>query len=57
MGLGTVVIFVILANALVTGVLANVEDRYQARVIWLLPLLAILFTLEWLEYRRQDHTR
>ncbi|HEY1467993.1 MAG TPA: hypothetical protein VGF61_03035 [Candidatus Acidoferrum sp.] len=52
MGLAAVIIFVIIANALVTGVLANVEDRYQARVIWLLPLLAILFALECLEHRR-----
>ena len=27
-----------------------VEDRYQARVIWLLPLLAGLSVLEWLDY-------
>jgi len=47
-----VVIFVIIANAFVTGVFANVEDRYQSRVIWLLPLLAMLFALEWLDHRR-----
>lgn len=51
-GLSAVVIFVIIANALVTGVFANVEDRYQSRVIWLLPLLAILFALEWIDHRR-----
>lgn len=52
LGLSAVVIFVIIANALGTGVLANVEDRYQSRVIWLLPFLAILFALEGLEYQR-----
>jgi hypothetical protein len=50
--LSVVVIFVIIANAFVTGVFANVEDRYQSRVIWLLPLLAILFALGWLGHRR-----
>jgi hypothetical protein len=52
MGLSAVVIFVIIANAFLTGVLANVEDRYQSRVVWLLPLLAILFVFRWLENRR-----
>lgn len=52
LGLSAVVIFVIIANAFVTGIFANVEDRYQSRVIWLLPLLAILFAAEWLKYRR-----
>jgi hypothetical protein len=51
-GLTAVVLFVIIANAFVTGVLANVEDRYQSRVVWLLPLLAILFVLQCLADRR-----
>ena len=57
-GLSSVVIFVIFANAFVTGVFSNVEDRYQSRVVWLLPLLAILFALEWLDHRqpRQPQT-
>jgi hypothetical protein len=42
---------VVIANALVTGVLASVEDRYQSRVIWLVPLLAAAFVLEWLDHR------
>lgn len=41
-GLGVVIIFVIIANAFVLGAMSNVEDRYEARVIWLLPLLAML---------------
>ena len=41
-----------MANALVTGVLSNVEERYQARVVWLLPLLAAVFVLHWLDQRR-----
>jgi hypothetical protein len=51
-GLTAVVLFVIIANAFVTGVLANVEDRYQSRVVWLLPLLAILFVFQCLANRR-----
>jgi len=51
-GLAGIVIFVLIVNAFVTGVFSNVEDRYQSRVIWLLPLLAILFALEWLDQRR-----
>ena len=50
-GLTAVIVFVVIANALVTGVLANVEDRYQSRVIWLVPLLAAVFVLEWLDHR------
>jgi hypothetical protein len=50
-GLSAVVVFVTLANAFVTGVLSSVEARYQSRVIWLLPLLAALFVLEWLNHK------
>lgn len=50
-GLSTVVAFVILANAFVTGVFSNVEDRYQSRVIWLIPLLAALLLFEWVEFK------
>ncbi|MDQ3191568.1 MAG: hypothetical protein M3Q58_08240 [Bacteroidota bacterium] len=35
----------IVANAAVTGSLANVYNRLQSRVIWLLPLLAIILLL------------
>ena len=50
-GLATIIGFVVIANAAVTGVLANVEERYQARVIWLVPLLAIVLGLTWLDQR------
>jgi hypothetical protein len=49
--LAAIILFVVIANAGVTGVLSNVEDRYQARVIWLVPLLAGVVVLEWLAYR------
>ncbi|MBZ5528206.1 MAG: hypothetical protein LAN71_09945 [Acidobacteriia bacterium] len=51
LGLASLIIFVLLANALVTGVLSDVLDRYQSRVIWLLPLLAGLSLMEWLDHR------
>ena len=47
-GLTVVIVFVVIANAAVTGILAKVEDRYQARVIWLVPLLAGVLVLQWL---------
>jgi hypothetical protein len=44
--LSVIVVAILLANALLSGVLSMVDDRYQARVVWLLPLLAILALLE-----------
>ena len=54
-GLTTIIVFVVVANAAITGILSNVEERYQARVIWLVPLLAGVLVLEWLDYHpRRD---
>jgi hypothetical protein len=53
-GLSLTILAAVVANALVAGVLSNVEARYQARVIWLLPLLASLCVLHWLEGWRQE---
>ena len=50
-GLTVVVIYVVLVNAVTTGNVSNVEDRYQARVIWLVPLLALVFLLTWVDRR------
>jgi hypothetical protein len=55
-GLATIIGFVVVVNAAVTGVLANVEDRYQARVIWLVPLLAAVLVLTWLDERRRTRS-
>jgi hypothetical protein len=38
-GLSWLVALALLANAAITGVLSTVEDRYQGRMIWLVPLL------------------
>ncbi len=40
------------ANAIVCGVLASPYDRFQARVVWLLPLAALLITA-WLSSSRR----
>jgi hypothetical protein len=50
-GLSLVVIATVVANAGVTGVLSVVDDRYQCRIIWLVPLLAGIFLLDWLQQR------
>jgi hypothetical protein len=47
-GLSVIVVAIVVANAFVTGVLSMVDDRYGYRVIWLIPLLAALFLLDWL---------
>jgi hypothetical protein len=37
-----VIFFGVLGNAIVCGALSAPRDRYQARVIWLVPLVALL---------------
>ena len=56
-GLSLCIFPAVVANALVTGVLSNVEARYQARVFWLVPLLAGLCLLYWLDVRRAARGR
>jgi hypothetical protein len=46
-GLAFVIFAAVVANALVTGTLSMVEDRFQSRVIWLIPLLAGILILDW----------
>jgi hypothetical protein len=50
-GLALVVFSMVVLNAFLTGVLSIVDERYQCRVIWLIPLLAAVFVLDWLEHR------
>ena len=42
----TIVGLGLVANAFVTGALANVLDRLQGRVAWLLPFVALLVAAE-----------
>jgi hypothetical protein len=50
-GLTVVIIFTVIANAFITGVLSGIDDRYQSRVIWLIPFLAGLLLIHWLQQR------
>jgi len=43
---------VLIANAFVVATLSEVDSRYQARVIWLLPLLAIIALYRWWDSRQ-----
>jgi hypothetical protein len=43
-----VIIPAVLANAFITGVLSTVEDRYQSRVVWLIPFLAAALIFVWI---------
>ncbi len=52
-GLALVIFFTVIANAFVTGALSTVEDRYQSRVVWLLPLLAGVLALDWRNHHLQ----
>jgi hypothetical protein len=52
-GLSVVIVSMVIANALVTGALSMVEDRFECRVIWLVPLLAGLFFLDWRASRKE----
>jgi len=54
LGLVVAVVPTLIANAFVTAVLSSSDSRYQARVIWLIPLLAALAALDWLN-QRQEH--
>jgi hypothetical protein len=51
-GLSWMIISTVIANAMVTGTLSMVEDRFQSRVIWLLSLLAGLLLVDWLDQRQ-----
>jgi hypothetical protein len=51
-GLSVVIAAAVVANAFVTGVLSVVDDRYGCRVIWLVPLLAGVFLLDWIGQRQ-----
>lgn len=44
--LGFVIAASLLANALVTGTLSTVDGRFGARIVWLVPLFALLCVLQ-----------
>jgi len=51
-GFCVVLVPVLIANAFVVATLSEVDSRYQARVIWLLPLLAIIALYRWWDSRQ-----
>ena len=53
-GLSVVIVSAVVANAFVTGTLSMVENRFQSRVIWLLPLLACLWVMDWLSAGKEQ---
>jgi hypothetical protein len=56
-GLALIILSTVVGNAMVTGTLSMVENRFQSRVVWLLPLLAGVFTLDWLDAWRKPEPR
>jgi hypothetical protein len=46
-GLSIIIVSIVVANALITGTLSMVEDRFECRVIWLVPFLAGICVLDW----------
>ena len=49
------ILVAVLVNAVTCGILASPYDRFQARVIWLLPLVASVLTMSAIEARRLAH--
>lgn len=56
LSLVTCITMALLANALMTGGLSDVHDRYQSRIVWLAPFAVMLALLRWLERDRARST-
>lgn len=54
LALSLAVTFALIANAALAGALSDVHDRYQSRLIWLAPFVALLAWLRWRKGRRSD---
>jgi len=52
-GLGLIIVATVIFNAFLTGVISGPEDRYQGRVIWLLPFLAGVLALDWRNFGKR----
>ncbi len=57
LGLGLIIPPTLVANAFLTGAFSNIEERYQSRVVWLLPFLAGLLWFHWLDIRQNTKRR
>lgn len=51
-GLGVTILSMVIVNAGLTGPISMVEERFESRVIWLVPLLALLLIFYWLDRGR-----
>jgi len=49
----SVVVVSLVANAAMAGALSDVHDRYQSRIIWLVPFVEILLVVRWREWVSQ----
>ena len=52
-----IVLVGVLANAFITASLANVYDRLQVRVVWLISFAAILIVIETVQFLRQKSNK
>ena len=52
LGLVEIVAPTVIANALLTAVLSESDSRYQARIIWLVPMVAGMLLIDWGNRRR-----
>jgi len=57
LGLSVIILPTLVANAFLTGAFSNLEERYQSRVVWLLPFLAGLLLFHWLDIRQNTKRR
>ncbi len=51
-----VTLIFLFANALATGALSNVNDRYQARASWLMGLCCAAYVIPYVFHRRKAHS-
>jgi hypothetical protein len=54
LGLTVIVVSMVIANAFITAVLSSIDSRFQARIVWLVPLLAALTALDLLARRSRQ---
>lgn len=55
--LGAAILVALCVNALLTGGLSDVHDRYQSRIVWLAPLAAIMAIARWHRGSRSRNLR
>lgn len=55
--LSILIVIGLLGNNLITGVISMPHERFQSRIIWLVPMLSILFVLVWADdkQKNRDH--